>query len=154
MRSLLARGQACPHCDSPLTRDYVAPRPEARRPPIRVFVCDDDPSIRALVCRQLQARGEFELAGSAGESNSAIEGIAAARPDVVLLDHFVEGLGEESGVQRVRARSPGVRVVVYSALPPSAQHGGASRPDGYVHKDAPLEELYQVIAEVTEPEAG
>jgi len=63
-------------------------------PAVRIFVVEDSPA----VCERLQAMlGEIEGAqtvGVAAEAQSAIEGIRAVRPDVVVLDlHLAEGSG-------------------------------------------------------------
>jgi len=63
-------------------------------PAVRIFVVEDSPA----VCERLQAMlGEIEGAqtvGVAAEAQSAIEGIRAVRPDVVVLDlHLAEGNG-------------------------------------------------------------
>lgn len=61
-------------------------------PPIRVFLVDDHRLFLSGVKAELDRH--FEVAGDATDVESAIAGIRAARPDVVLVDvHMPEGGG-------------------------------------------------------------
>ena len=92
-------------------------------PALRVFVVEDSPAVR----ERLQAMlGEIEGArtvGVAAEAQSAIDGIRAVRPDVVVLDlHLAEGSGFDV-LRALRAPdAPSAPVAVFvlsnlSALP-------------------------------------
>ena len=153
VRALIDRGQSCAHCGAQLRSGYVAPSATAPgrlhavagSEPITIFLCEDDPAARALMLERLRTTPGFAVVGSAGESRAALAGIAERQPDVVLLDHFVEGLGDDDGVARVRQAHPDGKVLIHSALPPSTRPKPHLAPDGYVHKDAPYEELCEVI---------
>ena len=159
VRALIDRGHSCAHCGAQLGPGYVAPSATAPGAlhavagpePITIFLCEDDPAARVLMLERLRATPGFTVVGSAGESRAALEGIAEHKPDLVLLDHFVEGLGDDDGVARVRHAHPDGKVLVHSALPPSKRPDPHLAPDGYVHKDAPYEELCEVIGELTRP---
>jgi DNA-binding NarL/FixJ family response regulator len=66
-----------------------------------VFVVDDHPLVRSGVRRELE--GRVEVVGTAGEVDEAVVAIAAARPDVVLVDVHMPGGGGAELIRRVLA---------------------------------------------------
>ena len=70
------------------------------RPP-RVFVVDDHPLVRSGVRSELE--GRVEVVGTAGDVDEAMTGIAAATPDVVLVDVHMPGGGGAELIRRVLA---------------------------------------------------
>ena len=67
--------------------------------PPRVFVVDDHPLVRSGVRSELE--GRVDVVGSAGDVDEAVKGIAAARPDVVLVDVHMPGGGGAELIRRV-----------------------------------------------------
>ena len=74
--------------------------------PPRVFVVDDHPLVRSGVRSELE--GRVEVVGTAGDVDEAVAGIAAAQPDVVLVDVHMPGGGGAELIRRVlaAARAP------------------------------------------------
>jgi DNA-binding NarL/FixJ family response regulator len=66
---------------------------------IRVFVVDDHPLVRSGVRSELE--GRVDVVGTAGDVDGAATGIAAARPDVVLVDVHMPGGGGAGLIRRV-----------------------------------------------------
>jgi DNA-binding NarL/FixJ family response regulator len=66
---------------------------------IRVFVVDDHPLVRSGVRSELE--GRVDVVGTAGDVDGAATGIAAARPDVVLVDVHMPGGGGAELIRRV-----------------------------------------------------
>lgn len=79
----------------------------------RVFLCDDSMLFRTVARVQLESR-DHEVVGEGGDGDECIAGIAAANPDVVLLDHV---LPTPPDLARLRARIPEVRVILYAGMP-------------------------------------
>ena len=71
---------------------------------IRVFVVDDHPLVRSGVRSELE--GRVDVVGTAGDVDEAVAGIAAARPDVVLVDVHMPGGGGAELIRRVLAVAP------------------------------------------------
>jgi DNA-binding NarL/FixJ family response regulator len=69
--------------------------------PPRVFVVDDHPLVRSGVRSELE--GRVDVVGTAGDVDAAAAGIAAERPDVVLLDVHMPGGGGAELIRRVLA---------------------------------------------------
>jgi two-component system LytT family response regulator len=59
--------------------------------PIRVAIVDDEPLARLAVKLRLEQRGEFTLVAEYGDGDSALDVIAALRPDLVFMDVEMPG---------------------------------------------------------------
>ncbi|AKK10454.1 response regulator [Corynebacterium uterequi] len=111
---------------------------------VRVFLVDDHSVFRAGVRAELA--GKVEIVGDAGTVAEAISGIAATRPDVVLLDvHMPDG-----GGLAVLRGAPGPRYLVVSVSDAAEDvitliRAGAR---GYVTKSIEGAELAQAIERV------
>jgi len=68
---------------------------------IRVYVVDDHPLVRSGVRSELE--GRVDVVGTAGDVDEAVAGIAAARPEVVLVDVHMPGGGGAELIRRVLA---------------------------------------------------
>ena len=66
---------------------------------VKVFVVDDHPLVRSGVRSELE--GRVDVVGTAGDVDEAVAGIAAARPDVVLVDVHMPGGGGAELIRRV-----------------------------------------------------
>ncbi|HKY76361.1 MAG TPA: response regulator transcription factor [Acidimicrobiia bacterium] len=66
---------------------------------VKVFVVDDHPLVRSGVRSELE--GRVDVVGTAGDVDEAFAGIAAARPDVVLVDVHMPGGGGAELIRRV-----------------------------------------------------
>jgi DNA-binding NarL/FixJ family response regulator len=75
----------------------------------RVFVVDDHPLVRSGVRSELE--GRVDVVGTAGDVDEAMAGIAAAAPDVVLVDVHMPGGGGAELIRRVLA-APGAAAPV------------------------------------------
>ena len=81
---------------------------------IRVFVVDDHPIVRHGFVQLLAGEPDLELCGQAGDARAAVAAIAAAEPDVVIVD---VSLGEASGIDligEIKQRLPRAAVLVVS----------------------------------------
>lgn len=81
---------------------------------IRVFVVDDHPIVRHGFAQLLALEPDLELCGQAADARAAVAAIAAAKPDVVIVD---VSLGEASGIDligEIKQRLPRAAVLVVS----------------------------------------
>ena len=70
----------------------------------RVFLVDDHQMFRAGVRAELGDR--VEVVGEAADAESAVEGIRATRPEVVLLDVHLPGGGGKAVLDTLKAEQP------------------------------------------------
>ena len=79
----------------------------------RVLVVDDDPTVREVVCRYLEAAGFAVM--SADDGQVGLDAALADPPDLVVLDLMLPGLDGLEVFRRLRAAAP-VPVVMLTAL--------------------------------------
>lgn len=129
----------------------------ARTGPVRVFLVDDHRLFLAGVRAELSGRADVDvdIVGDAVDVESAVEGIRATRPDVVLLDVHLPGGGGQAVIDAVR---PGLPDVLFLALSVSDAaedviaviRAGAR---GYVTKTISPDELAAAIVRVRDGDA-
>lgn len=79
--------------------------------PIRVVIADDDPFVGASLKTILEARGCVEVAAVGASGEEAVTLYDRLRPDVLLLDIRMPGMGGLGAAERVLAAHPDARVV-------------------------------------------
>lgn len=84
--------------------------------PLRVVVVDADDLVRQTVAALLGIGDRVEVVGIAGQPGPALELIATARPDVVLIDPRLPTLDEGLAfIRRLCSVAPEVRVLAVCA---------------------------------------
>jgi DNA-binding NarL/FixJ family response regulator len=78
----------------------------------RVFLVDDHAMVRTGVRAELG--GDVDVVGEAADVVTAVEGIRATAPDVVLLDVHLPGGGGRAVLEQVRGELPAVRWLALS----------------------------------------
>ncbi len=123
--------------------------PETTRP-ISVVVVDDHPILRNGVHRLLQEHSSIDVVGEAETAEDALLRVERHRPDVVLLDIDMPGMGGIEGTRRILERHPETRVVMLSmhAEPGMAKHAFDAGAMGYVVKTAADAELVTAVTTV------
>lgn len=83
----------------------------------RVLVVDDDPDIRDGLSRAFTRHGNLDVA-TAADSFEAGYQLAAFKPDLVLLDVVMPGMGGFDICQRVREMVPegGIRIIILTGF--------------------------------------
>jgi DNA-binding NarL/FixJ family response regulator len=107
-----------------------------------VLVVDDVDLFRTGLAAALEREG-FKVAGEASNAERAVSQAESLQPDLVLLDILMPGISGLDVVEKIRAVSPGSRVVMLSASESEEDlleciKAGAR---GYLVKDAPFGEL-------------
>ena len=102
--------------------------------PVQVIVVDDQAPFRAAARRVVAATAGFELAAEASSGEEAIALVSAIRPELVLIDVHMPGMG---GIELARRIADGTRAILVSSsnaeeLPKEAMSSGAA---GYIKKD-------------------
>jgi len=122
---------------------------------VLVFVVDDSPAIRARYEAQIAEMPHLRICGWASKAKDAILGIAASRPNIVILDIALE---DSSGIEVLTAlrqaqRKPEVYVVSVDNDPALHAHCmqlGASRcydkADGFLQLMDRLQHLVDPVS--------
>lgn len=114
---------------------------------IRVAIVDDHTIVRNGLVSLLGAHADLEIVGAAGDGEEAVALCIEQRPDVVLMDLSMPGVGGIEATRRIAEQAPGVQVVVLTSFMDrerivDALNAGAI---GYLLKDAEPEELIRGI---------
>lgn len=124
-------------------------------PKIRVLLVDDHTILRDGIKALLSLYDDIEVVGEAGDGREGIDRVHALRPDVVLMDMAMPGLGGLEATIEIRKANPDSKVLILT------QHGnkeyifpvlkaGAS---GYVLKKAAGTDLVTAIRAVNRGES-
>jgi DNA-binding NarL/FixJ family response regulator len=120
---------------------------------VRVVVVDDHALFRSGVRAELE--GHVDIVGDAASVAEAVEVIAAASPDVVLLDvHLPDGSGADV-IRRIAPDHPGVRFLALSVSDAAEDVIAVIRAGarGYVTKSIGSDELADAVHRVQEGDA-
>ena len=114
---------------------------------VRIVIADDHGVLRAGLAALLSAEPGFEVVGEAASGDVAVRIAVERRPDLVLLDLSMPGLGGLEATKLLKAKLPGARVLILTmheeaALVREAIAAGAS---GYIVKRAIDSELINAI---------
>jgi DNA-binding NarL/FixJ family response regulator len=85
----------------------------------RVLAVDDDAPFLALLEVVLRASNELETAGEAESGERAIELADELRPEIVLMDVRMPGMGGIPAAKRIKASHPSMMVLLFSTTPPN-----------------------------------
>lgn len=85
--------------------------------PIRVLIVDDHAVVRGGLRLFLIAFDELELVGEAGSGEKALALCAETRPDVVLMDLVMPGMGGVEAIRLIRERYPSIKVIALTSFP-------------------------------------
>lgn len=94
------------------------PRPHAPAPgAVRVLVVDDQPPFLSAARRLIESTPGFESVGEATSGEGAVTLAEALRPDLVLLDVRMPGLGGLGAARRITLARSASAVVLVSTDP-------------------------------------
>jgi len=119
---------------------------------IKVLLVDDNALFRDGIVQILHADGRFQVVGQASDG---AEGVAAAgrlRPDLILMDLRMPGMGGVEAIRAIRADAPQVPIGVLTMFESadsvqSALQAGAS---GYVAKDATPDDFCEAASSLAQ----
>lgn len=123
-------------------------------PPIRILLVDDHAVLRAGLRALLEVEEGMTVVGEAGTGEAGIQMAAGTRPDVVIMDLSMPGMGGLEATRQIIAQNPATRVLVLTMhgeeehLLPVLDAGGS----GYVNKRSADEELIEAIRTVARGE--
>jgi DNA-binding NarL/FixJ family response regulator len=124
---------------------------------IRLLIVDDQELVRTGFRLVLETQEDLEVVGEAGDGAEALAQARELRPDVVLMDIRMPGMGGVEAAARLTAAGiePPPRVLVLTTFDLDEYVFGALRAGaaGFLLKDAPRERLFEAIRVVHGGEA-
>lgn len=120
---------------------------------IKIFLVDDHRLFLSGV--RMELGSDFDVVGDAADVDEAIEGIRAAKPDVVLLDVHMPGGGGRSVIEAVTETNPDISFLALSVSDAAEDVIGVVRAGarGYVTKTISPEDLADAIRRVNAGDA-
>ena len=123
--------------------------------PIRLLIVDDHPVVRDGLRGMLSGDPDLEVVGEASDGAEALDLVEPLRPDVILMDLRMPGLGGVATIRTMVERGVAARVLVLttydsdSDVVPALEAGAT----GYLLKDSPRAELVRAIRAAARGEA-
>lgn len=117
---------------------------------IRVLVVDDHQLVRSGTARLLSDMDGIEIVGDADSGENAIKMVRELRPDVVLMDVQMPGIGGLEATRRCLRVDPDLKIIAVTIhdqepFPSQLMKIGAS---GYLTKKADVHEMAKAIKKV------
>lgn len=110
----------------------------------KILIVDDQRCVRELIAEELTCEGyEVETAGD-GESVRTL--LRFSRPDLVLLDLYLDGHNGWEVLRDLKRQQPHLPVIILTAYDSFEEDPRLSQADGYVVKSTDFGQLKQEIA--------
>jgi len=117
---------------------------------IGVMLVDDHPAFRKGIAALLESEPDLKVVAETGDGREALDLFRRARPDVVLMDLRLPGMGGVEATMSIRKEFPDARIIVLTTFDAdediyrAIQSGAKS----YILKDTPDDELAATIRAV------
>jgi len=117
---------------------------------IRVLCVDDHPIMRKGIAAIIDGQDGVVSVGEAADGKSAIEQYRTLRPDVVVMDLRMPGLGGVEATTQIRREFPTARIIILTTYEgdEDIHRALAAGAQGYLLKHAVSKELLDSIREV------
>ena len=117
---------------------------------IRVGIVDDHAIVRSGLRQFLSEHVDLRVVGEANDGAQALELVRGGEVDVLLMDISMPGQSGVDAMQAIKARHPGLPILILSGFPESHYaltliRQGAS---GYLNKDCDPDEIANAIRTV------
>src|SRR5215208_1693540 len=116
----------------------------------RVIVVDDHDLLRESLRSMLECEGDLQIVEEAKDGQEAIELCRLHRPDLVLMDVRMPRVDGFEATRRIKEEVGTTKVLIMSAYNGREYVSEAIRAgaEGYVSKDASMEELHEAVRDV------
>ena len=116
----------------------------------RILVADDHPLVREALTAIISRRGDFICCGEAANTVETQRAVALLKPDLILLDFWLDqGDGLEL-IKTLKSQSPSLRILVVSQSDEAlcAEQALRAGAHGFVKKEEPAGEILTAIQTV------
>jgi DNA-binding NarL/FixJ family response regulator len=126
---------------------HVHEQAEAKR---KIFLVDDHPIVRAGLTQLINREPDLAVCGDAEEMSGALHSIEDLRPDILILDLSLNGPDGLDLLKTIRARDPGLPVLVLSMHDESiyAERALRAGANGYIMKQEATERVLVAVRRI------
>jgi len=117
---------------------------------IRLLIAEDMHIVRSALVALLETEDDLEVVAAVERGDQVMDALARTHPDVAVLDLEMPGGDGVSVAKRLKAESPGTKVIILTALgrPAAVRNALAAGVNGFVLKNAPVDDLVDGIRRV------
>jgi two-component system invasion response regulator UvrY len=117
---------------------------------VNVLLVDDHELVRMGIQHLLAENKAINVAGVASSGEEAIKLVNVLRPDVVLMDINMPGMGGIEASRKIQQKHPAVKIIALSALSdgPIPEHVLNAGVQGYLSKNCSVTELINAVMAV------
>ena len=112
----------------------------------KILIADDQPCVQELLSEELISEGHRVV--TAGDAESVRGHVRSSRPDLVLLDLYLDGFDGIGVLRDIKRQHPDLPVIIFTAYDSYVEDPRVSQADAYVIKNIVLDELKAKIADV------
>jgi two-component system invasion response regulator UvrY len=117
--------------------------------PYRIMLVDDHAVVRSGLCRLLEQHSSVLVVAEASTGEQAYQMYGEYKPDVVVMDMSMPGMGGLAALRRILSRYPTARVIIFSmhenaVFATQALSAGAK---GYIAKSGVASDLLNALHE-------
>jgi two-component system invasion response regulator UvrY len=117
---------------------------------ISVLLVDDHELVRSGIQYLLDADPDIDVVAAASSGEEAIQLAEQLKPNVILMDLNMPGIGGSEAIKRILRRTPSAKIIALSVyddgpIPHQALKLGAR---GYINKGCPVDEMIKAIVAV------
>ena len=117
---------------------------------IRVLIAEDQAMIRGALASLLALEDDIEVVAQVERGDEVVDAVRREQPDVALLDIEMPGLDGISAAGAIAREQPSTRSLILTTFgrPGYLRRALGEGASGFLHKDAPAEELAAAIRAV------
>lgn len=114
---------------------------------IKVMIVDDHSVVRSGLGAFLMAIDDLELVGEASCGEEAVQKASEVKPDVILMDLKMQGMGGVAAIRTIKHNEPKIKIIALTSyiddgLVQGALQAGAN---GYLMKNVQADEMANAI---------
>ena len=116
----------------------------------RVFVVDDHPIVRQGLALLINRESDLSVCGEAEDAHTAVQAIASAKPDILIVDISLNGPDGLDLLKDVRMRYPDLPVLILSMHDESiyAERALRAGAQGYIMKQEATEKVLVAVRRI------
>jgi DNA-binding NarL/FixJ family response regulator len=116
----------------------------------KVLIVDDHPAVRESLALRICRSPNLEICGEAADMAEALAAIEEHVPDIAVVDLSLKAGSGIELIKRIKARVPGIRILVWSMHPDTLYAERALRAGamGYLNKEQATSEILNAIHQI------